>query len=222
MSLGAYIKQYRERHRMTMQEFATASGLSKGYISMLESNKNPHNNRQIIPSINTFEKVATAMGITTNELLENMGEEQLVSLKDNDAQYRRHEGIMVPVLGTIVAGLPISAYEDILDYEEITPKMAASGEYYALRVQGHSMEPRICEGDTVIIKVQPDVETGDIAVILVNGEAATLKRVVKVEAGIMLTAFNTAVYEPHFYTHEQIKTLPLIISGRMVELRARF
>ena len=130
--------------------------------------------------------------------------------------------VKIPILGTVVAGMPISAYQDILGYEEITPEMAQTGEFYALKVKGNSMEPRICEGDIVIVKVQPDVECGDIAVVIVNGDEATVKKISKSEEGITLIANNTAVYTPRFYTNKQIAELPVIISGKVVELRAQF
>ena len=84
------------------------------------------------------------------------------------------------------------------------------------------MEPRICEGDTVIIRRQNTIESGEIAVVFVNGDEATLKRVKFVDGGIMLIAFNPAVYEPHFYSNEQIEELPVVIYGKVVELRGKF
>ena len=130
--------------------------------------------------------------------------------------------VKIPILGTVVAGMPISAYQDVLGYEEITPDMAQTGEFYALRVKGDSMAPRICDGDTVIVKVQSDVECGDIAVVIVNGDEATVKKISKSEEGITLIANNPAVYTPHFYTNKQIAELPVVISGKVVELRASF
>ena len=115
------------------------------------------------------------------------------------ANYEESFAVKIPILGTVVAGMPISAYEDILEYEEITPEMAQTGEFYALKVKGNSMEPRICEGDVVIVKVQPDVECGDIAVVIVNGDEATVKKISKSEEGITLIANNPAVYTLRIY-----------------------
>lgn len=148
----------------------------------------------------------------------NVNRSSLMEEKDVDETY----AIKIPILGTVIAGMPISAYQDILGYEEITPDMAETGEYYALKIKGNSMEPRICEGDVVIVKVQPDVECGDIAVVIVNGDEATVKKISKSEEGITLIANNPAVYTPRFYTNKQIKELPVVISGKVVELRAQF
>ena len=251
MHIGEVIRKYRHDHgNMSMQAFADKCGLSKGYIAMLERNKNSKTGDPVVPSVETFLKVSKAMNMSLNELADVVDENQPIALTsdefvkdkfnsntynpesyipapcmvaENTFTYNAHPSVVkIPVLGRVVAGMPISAYQDIIGYEEITREMAASGEFYALRVKGQSMEPRICEGDTVIIRVQPDVESGDIAVVLVNGDEATLKQVVKNDTGITLIAFNHAVYEPKFYTNEQIKDLPVIISGKMVEFRARY
>ena len=131
------------------------------------------------------------------------------------------QAVKIPVLGTVVAGLPMEAIENIVDYEEITPALAAQGEFFALRIKGQSMEPRICEGDVVIVKKQEDIESGDTAIVLVNGDEATVKKVKKTEEGITLIANNIAVYSPHFYSNKEIEELPVRIIGKVVELRGK-
>jgi repressor LexA len=88
----------------------------------------------------------------------------------------RKKGVMVPVYGRVAAGIPIEAIEDILDYEEITEEMARAGTFFALKVQGASMSPDIKDGDVIIVRQQPDIESGEIAVVIVNGFDATVKR----------------------------------------------
>ena len=128
----------------------------------------------------------------------------------------------IPVVGRVAAGIPTEAVEDIVDWEEIPNAMAQRGDYIGLKVKGSSMEPRFIEGDTVIVRRQPDVESGEIAIVLVNGDEATMKKILKQQSGITLIAFNPAVYEPHFYTNEQIEELPVVIYGKVVELRGKF
>ena len=127
----------------------------------------------------------------------------------------------IPVYGRVAAGIPIEAIEDIIDEEEISAEMAKNGEYIALQIHGDSMEPRMHEGDVVIVRRQDDVESGETAVVLVNGSEATCKRIKKTPDGIMLISTNPA-YEPMYYTNAQIETLPVRILGRVVELRAKF
>lgn len=124
-------------------------------------------------------------------------------------------------MGSIIAGIPVDAIQDIIDWEEIPREMATTGEFFGLKVKGHSMEPRILEGDVVIVKRQADVESGKVAVVLINGNEAMLKRVKKQENGITLIANNISVYAPHFYTNDEIEKLPVHILGEVVELRGK-
>lgn len=131
------------------------------------------------------------------------------------------EAVKIPVLGRVAAGLPITAVENIIDYEEIPSSLAASGEFVALQIKGQSMEPRIYEGDIVIVRVQPTAETGDLAVVIVNGDEATVKKVKFLPEGILLQPFNPA-YQPFFYSKTDIEQKPVRIFGKVVELRAKF
>ncbi|MBQ6707389.1 MAG: helix-turn-helix domain-containing protein [Clostridia bacterium] len=134
---------------------------------------------------------------------------------------RGDEKNMVPVLGYVKAGIPIEAVEEVLGYEEITPHMASTGEHFALMIKGDSMLPRFCPGDVVIVRKQSDINNGEIAVVLVNGSDATVKKVFKRDNNLMLVSLNTA-YEPIVYSSSDIIYSPVIIIGKVVELRAKF
>lgn len=200
-SIGERIKEARKSAGLTQLELAKKTELSRSYIGDIE--KDRYN-----PSVSTLQLIATA----TNTPLEDL----LPSTKTVSPAGR---GVRIPVLGRVVAGIPIEAVEEILDYEEITPELAATGEFFALQVRGDSMLPKLEEGDVVIVKKQADVETGDIAIVLVNGDEATIKQVKKVNGGIMLYGFNPDVYEPHFYSNQQIEELPVRILGKVIESR---
>lgn len=202
-SIGERIKEARKSAGLTQLELAKKTELSRSYIGDIE--KDRYN-----PSVSTLQLIATA----TNTPLEDL----LPSTKTASPTGR---GVRIPVLGRVVAGIPIEAVEEILDYEEITPELAATGEFFALKIRGHSMEPRMMEGDVVIVRRQDDVDSGDVAIVLVNGDEATVKRVKKQEEGITLIATNTSVYEPHFYSNKEIAELPVRILGRVVELRGK-
>lgn len=152
-------------------------------------------------------------------LSDYLGVPPSVLLEEND--YRPQAPVKVPVLGNVAAGIPIEAITDIEDYEEIPAAMAAGGEYIALRIHGRSMEPRMLEGDVVIVRLQETIESGEIAIVMVNGGDATCKRVRKTESGIMLVPLNPD-FEPMFYTAEQVEKLPVRIIGKVVELRGKF
>lgn len=202
-SIGERIKEARKSAGLTQLELAKKTELSRSYIGDIE--KDRYN-----PSVSTLQLIATA----TNTPLEDL-------LPSTKTVFPTGRGVRIPVLGRVVAGIPIEAVEEILDYEEITPELAATGEFFALKIRGHSMEPRMMEGDVVIVRRQDDVDSGDVAIVLVNGDEATVKRVKKQPEGITLIATNTSVYEPHFYSNKEIADLPVRILGRVVELRGK-
>lgn len=149
---------------------------------------------------------------------------ELYDLTETDLsrqQPQASRGISIPVLGKVAAGLPIEAIENIIDYEEISREQARYGEYFGLMLKGHSMEPRMCEGDIVIVRKQENVNSGEIAIVLVNGNEATCKKIRKTGDGIMLIPLNPN-YDPLFYNHQEIEELPVRIIGKVVELRAKY
>lgn len=218
MTLGDIIKEYREERNMSMEDFSKISGLSKGYISMLEKNENPRTGKPIAPSMEVVKKVSSALMVDFNELFKMIDSQEItLSLK----KISKRKSIQVPVLGYVRAGIPLEAVEDILDYEEISEEMAVNGDYFALKIKGDSMEPRICDGDVVIVKKQEDVETGEIAIVLVNGCDATCKKIIKHEIGISLVSFNSN-YSPMMFSNAEIQTVPISIIGKVVENRQKY
>lgn len=157
----------------------------------------------------------------TIQILANYFNVDISDLVDEKDEIYNSKSVKIPVLGTVVAGIPLEAVEDIIDYEEISVEMARQGEYFALQVKGDSMEPKISAGDVVIVRKQEDIDSGDIAIVLVNGDEATIKKVTKFKGGINLVPNNSA-YEVMTYTNEQIESLPVNVIGKVVELRARF
>ena len=128
-------------------------------------------------------------------------------------------GRPVPVLGTIPAGVPLEAIEDVLDYEELPESMFSCGrEYFALKIKGDSMIPRYEDGDVVILRKQDSCESGQDCAVLVNGNDATFKRVRMNEKTLTLQPLNPA-YEPMVYTTKEVVDLPVRILGVAVEIR---
>lgn len=200
---GKRLKALREEYGITQKELADRLSLTPKAISFYELDKREPTGEVLIALANMFHT-------STDYLLGNK--------EQKDTQSK---GVRIPVLGRVVAGIPIDAIEEVVDWEEIPVEMAKTGEFFGLRITGHSMEPRICDGDVVIVKKQSTVESGEIAIVLVNGNDATIKRVKIQETGITLIATNISVYEPHFYTNEEIKELPVQILGKVVELRGK-
>lgn len=130
-------------------------------------------------------------------------------------------GKTVPVYGQVSAGIPMEAITDIEDCEEISDEMAENGEYIALKIHGHSMEPRMCEGDTVIVRLQEDVEDGQYAVVMVNGESAACKKIKKLDDGGIALLSTNPLYEPQYYKASETNETPVRIIGRVVEIRCK-
>jgi repressor LexA len=122
--------------------------------------------------------------------------------------------LTVPVLGSIPAGLPVPLHsaEYIEEWTEI-PNMwkLKDGEVFILKVKGDSMiGSRIHDGDKVVVKVQPEVESGEIAVVNVNGDDATLKRVKKTDGQTILYPDNPK-YDPIFINNENARIIGKVI-----------
>jgi len=197
------IKEIRKNKKITAKQLAEHIKVAESTMSLYESGKRE-------PDFNTVLKIANYLGVSVDYLLGNENASNLAK-----------RGVKVPVFGSVAAGIPIEAITDIEDYEEITEELAATGEYVALKIKGNSMEPKISDGDVVIVRIQPDVESGEIAIVMINGNDATCKKVKKTTEGIMLISTNPD-YEPMFYSNKQINELPIRIFGKVVELRAKF
>ena len=185
---------------MSMSELARRVGIAKSAISRY------FNGTRELP-LNRIEDFARALHTTSYILLGVEPETQ--------------KGIKIPVLGTVPAGIPMSAIEDIIDYEEIPKSWENQGEFFGLKIKGDSMYPTLENGDVVIVKKQSTADNGDTVIVMVNGDDATCKRYERSDNGIMLIPNNNA-YNPVFYTNEEIEALPLTIIGKVVELRRKF
>lgn len=196
------IKELRKSYNYTLEKLANKISVAPNTLNQyeLERREAPYD---------ILKKLAIIFDTTIDYILG----------QDNKSENQKH--IKIPVLGEIRAGLPTYATENIIDYEEIPIEMTRTGEYFGLQVKGDSMSPRIQEGDVVIVRKQDTANSGDICVILVNGNEATLKKIRYLQNGIMLIPFNSS-YEPLVYTKEQIQKLPVQILGKVVELRGKF
>lgn len=130
-------------------------------------------------------------------------------------------GYTIPVLGRVAAGYGKEAVEEVIGQIEISPAMAAKGDYFGLLIKGDSMIPTLYDGDTVIVERTDDAESGDLVIALVNGSDATCKRLQKYAEGIALIPQNP-VYEPLRFTESEIDTTPVKILGKVVEMRRKF
>ena len=201
-NVGQRIFEARKRRKISRKEVADFLQVHETTIKRYEDG-----NTKKLPT-DRLEKIAKYLN-TSIEYLMGWEEEQ------------KPQGIKIPVLGTVAAGIPISAVEDILDYEEIPQTWKNQGEFFGLRIKGDSMKPDINDGDTVIVRQQSTANNGDIIIALVNGDDATCKKFEKLDNGIMLIS-NNSEYSPMYFSNEEVITKPVVIIGKVVELRRKF
>lgn len=184
------------------------------------------------PKYDKIQKIAEYFGVepdwlsgkseykTKKEMLQHFDDIADIPALRSDV-FRLEKGMKIPVLGSVAAGTPIFAEENYIGSEEISQELAATGEFFGLRIKGDSMSPRISEGDTVIVRQQDDAESGDIVIVLINGDSATCKRLMKYQEGISLISFNPA-YEPMTFSNKDIEEKPVRIIGKVVENRQKY
>lgn len=196
------LKAARKAKGLTQTEVAHAIGLTQHGYSYWENGKAKIDQEQML-------KLAALFGVSVDYLLGN-------------ADAPVSNSVRIPVLGSIPAGIPLEAIEDILDWEEIPASMCKGGkEYFGLQVHGDSMWPDYLPGDVVIILSTPHCESGNDCVVYVNGYDATLKQVKLGEDGSLTTIPRNQNYPPRTYSVEEVRDLPVSIAGVVVELRRK-
>lgn len=199
MKIGKRIKEIRQIRKLSQDDLGKLIGVSKQAISMYERGERS-------PDIDTLTKIAEVLNVDINTII---GKKSSI--------------IKIPVLGKVAAGIPIEAITDILDYEELSPDMVRDGsEYFALQLKGDSMEPRMSDGDVVIVRKQESIENGQIAIVCVNGDEATCKKVLFKDNGAVILQPLNPTHDTMYFTPDEVASLPITILGRVVELRAKF
>ena len=193
------IQYYMNVHRKSRQDMCDALGVK--YTTFTDWIKG-----KTYPRIDKIELMANYFGISKSDLVEDRSKRTTIS------------AIRIPTLGKVAAGVPIDRIEDVIGQELIPANLAETGEYFALKIQGDSMYPRIYDGDTVIVRSQCTAENGDIVIVSVNGDDATCKIFTQTPSGVMLRPLNGS-YEPIFLTEENGADCCII--GKVVEIRAR-
>lgn len=192
------IKYLRKKYELTQKELADRVGLKPATVSKWESGDNK-------PRFKEMQLLTQIFNVTENDLIHT----------DLSAPIQKEpsSAVRIKVFGSVPAGIPIEAIEDVIGFEDIPAEWTAGGrEYFALKVVGDSMSPKYLNGDTVICRKQSCCENGQDCVVYVNGYDATLKRVVKKNGVIVLQPLNP-IYETKIYTDD------VHIAGCVVEIR---
>lgn len=200
MDIGQIINNLRKEKKISQRKMASDLSITNPTISMWENGLRK-------PDTDTLKRLADYFNVPVTYFFEY----------DN---INKSKGVKIAVLGTIPAGIPFEAIEDIIDYEEISEEMARTGEYFALKVQGDSMLPTIKNGDIVIVRKQDSADSGKICVVMINGNDATLKEIKKDPQGLWVLPHNpNADFQPTFFTNKEVAEVPVRIIGVAVEIR---
>lgn len=194
MNLEQLIKFYRNKMGLSKSQFADMLGVSRMSVNRWENGE--------VKSVNdeTLQKLSDILGI--------------------DVSFYIESSLVKPLLGNVRAGYDLLAIENIEEFIEVSSLDANKGDYF-LRVVGDSMTgSHIYPGNLVFIKQVEDVQSGDIAIVMI-GEEVTLKRVIKKENLLILEATNP-VYENRYYTPKEVELIPVQIIGRVLYTKVDF
>ena len=189
------LKKRREELNLSQESVAESIGVTKATVSKWEKGDIANMKR---------DKIALLAKVLKVSPLSILG---LEDVSDSDR-------VMIPILGTIMCGEPILAEENIEGYREEIADFLQSGELFFLKTKGDSKEPTVPEKSYVLLRKQEDVEDGEIAAVIVNGDnEATLKRVKRQNGIVMLIADNKD-YSPILITPEN----PARIIGKAIKV----
>lgn len=197
------LKYLREKNGMEQLDLAKRLG-RKSSSSVSEWEKGLYS-----PKAGTLSDIASIFGVTLSDLMEKDLTQLPVNLTEVQPSF-----VKIPIIGAIACGDPITAEQNIEGYTYELTDYLPSGTIFALIAKGDSMEPTIPNGCKVLIREQPDCESGEIAAVLVNGDSeATLKRIRKQGETIILSPDNPK-YEPILVDKEN----PARIIGKAIRV----
>ena len=204
--VGARLKQAREFNNITLEEAGKKVDVHKSTVLRWENGETEKIKLPIIETLAKYYNVNPVWLMGYDVPMESI-------------PIKKIEKIKIPVLGKVKAGYDYLAQENIIGYESID-NVSDPENYYALQVTGDSMEPLFSDGDIAIVHKQDDFDSGNTCIILVNGDEATVKKVVKMDDGIDLIAMNP-YYPVRHFTKNEMNEIPVKIIGKVVEARKR-
>ncbi|GAE36641.1 LexA family protein [Halalkalibacter akibai] len=183
-TFGQLLKEERLKRNLTQAQLGELLGVTQGSIASYERDEK-------IPRSNRLKEISSLFNLSPNALLGHHSSAPEIK--------KIHGVIRVPVIRKITVDLPIDAEANIIEYTYIPDDgKYREGEVFILEVSGDSMEgrSRICKGDRVLVQQQDDVESGEIAVVAINGEDVSLRRVTKTETGEVILYPDNSKYAP--------------------------
>lgn len=208
IELGQYLKKIRESRNLSLRTVERLTGIGYTHLSMIENGK-----RNVTPAL--LRNLSNIYNIDYIDLYEKAGYIDLIE-DENRKKILTRKFYMCPVYGQIPAGEPNWAEECIEGRLPIDPNMmniVDPEECYFLRVNGESMNKEIKNGSYALIRKTDWVENGEIAVVLVNGYDATLKKFTKQGDLIILEPMSN---DPSFTTQVYNKDTEIKVIGKYI------
>lgn len=204
------LKGLRKQQGLSQIALAEHLGISQQAVGKWETGRSA-------PDQNTLRKLADLFAVSVDYLL-GRTEMPINEIPGLEGFAMPDAGqTMLPVLGTVRAGYGAYAFEQDCGQEPANVRNAQ--DYFYLIVRGDSMEPRISDGDLALVRRQEQVENGELAVVLIDGEEGTLKKVVKKDRAVILQPFNPA-YQTQVFMGEDLERIHIV--GKVVETKARW
>lgn len=205
--LGRNLKEYRKIKDLTQQELAQLTNLSRSYIAGLE--RNAYN-----PSLSTLQAIAQVLSVSVDVLLGNDVDPNKLSNYIGPVV----ENKKIPIIGSVKCGVNGLAYEYLEGYVFVDDSL--TGDVTAFVCKGDSMKDiGISEGDIAIVRRQCTIENGELAVVIINGEEGTLKRVRYHDNVMILEAANPA-YPPRIFSGKDMNVVKIF--GKVIQVRKNF
>lgn len=220
-TFGERLQKLRKEANLTTEQLAEKLGCAKSTLSRYENSlRSPK--KDFLEMLSKYFDVSIDYLIGNTEVrnIVDLNNKRNINLGDLPGIINLNDMVRIPVVGTIRAGMPILVEQNIIDYKFVQQEGMQVGEiYFSLEVKGDSMiNAGIEEGDFVVVKRQDYIDKeGDIAVVIVNGDEATLKRVYFQPSGIVLQAENPN-YPPMLIAESEIKSGYVTIVGKAVKL----
>ena len=199
------LKELRKSRRVSQRALAAALGVTQQAVGKWEMGRST-------PDPATIARIADFFGASADYLLGCSGQRQRAAFSAGGEQY-----VSIPIIGTVKAGYDALAFEE--DYGSAVADVHNPQEYFYLLVRGDSMEPQISDGDLALVRRQTDVESGQLAVVLIDGEEGTLKKVIKKDGAVILQPFNPA-YPTQVFMGKDLENLQVV--GKVVETKRRW
>lgn len=220
MEFNRRLRELRIQHKYTMDELAKLIGVGKSAIGNYESGSR-YPRKEILEALadifNVDMDYLTCRTDVPNRFVTEAG-----STAPLKGAMPLHDTFRIPLLGRVAAGEPIFDEGNVVGEVFVDPALVEGDTHlFALKVKGDSMSPKILDGDTLIVREQPDAENGEIVIVTVDGDEGTCKKLQRYPDSLALISLNP-VYEPIVYTWEEVEQLPVRVVGKVIQSRHTF